>query len=84
VHFVRIISPGEVEMITWERGAGYTLACGTGACAAVVIGRQQGLLDPRVEVSLPGGELVIEWQGEDTPVMMSGPAESVFEGSIEL
>jgi diaminopimelate epimerase len=84
VGFMQRLDRQHIKLRVYERGAGETLACGTGACAAVVIGRQQGLLDPRVEVSLPGGELVIEWQGEDTPVMMSGPAESVFEGSIEL
>jgi diaminopimelate epimerase len=84
VGFMQWLDRRHIKLRVYERGAGETLACGTGACAAVVAGRLQGLLDPRVEVGLPGGELVIEWQGEDTPVMMSGPAETVFEGTIEL
>jgi diaminopimelate epimerase len=84
VGFMQRLDRRHIKLRVYERGAGETLACGTGACAAVVAGRLQGLLDPRVQVSLPGGELVVEWQGEDTPVMMSGPAETVFEGTIEL
>ena len=61
-----------------------TLACGTGACAAVVAGRQQGWLDDKVSVILPGGELQIVWLGGDEPVMMTGPAVSVFEGELNL
>jgi len=84
VGFMQWLDRQHIKLRVYERGAGETLACGTGACAAVVVGRLQGLLEQRVEVSLPGGELVIEWQGEDAPVMMSGPAETVFEGGIEL
>ena len=68
----------------YERGAGETLACGTGACAAVAAGIRLGLLDARVEVETRGGTLTIEWQGGDAPVLMTGPAETVFEGEIEL
>ena len=68
----------------FERGAGETLACGTGACAAVVAGIRLGLLDARVEVETRGGTLTIEWAGGDAPVLMTGPAETVFEGEIEL
>jgi diaminopimelate epimerase len=68
----------------FERGAGETLACGTGACAAVVAGQIQGWLDDTVTVTLPGGELVIRWQGGDNPLYMTGPATTVFEGKIEL
>jgi diaminopimelate epimerase len=84
VGFVQRLDREHIRLRVYERGAGETLACGTGACAAVVVGRLQGLLEPRVEVGLPGGKLVIVWQGEDTAVMMSGPAQSVFEGTIEL
>ncbi|MFG1489282.1 diaminopimelate epimerase, partial [Oceanospirillum sp. HFRX-1_2] len=63
---------------------GETLACGTGACAAVVAGRLQGLLNEVVEVHLPGGTLKIQWSGEGAPVMMTGPAARVFEGQIYL
>jgi diaminopimelate epimerase len=68
----------------YERGAGETLACGTGACAAVAVGRQRGLLDATVEVRLPGGTLRVRWSGEGEPVWMTGPAQTVFEGSVDL
>jgi diaminopimelate epimerase len=68
----------------YERGAGETLACGTGACAAVVAGVERGVLDREVTVTARGGDLGISWAGEGKPVMMTGPAESVFEGEIEL
>jgi len=82
--FMQRLDRRHIKLRVYERGTGETLACGTGACAAVVAGRLLGLLDAQVRVDLPGGELVIQWQGEDTPVMMSGPAEAVFEGTIEL
>jgi diaminopimelate epimerase len=68
----------------FERGSGETMACGSGACAAVVAGCLRGLLDSRVDVELKGGRLVIEWQGEGAPVMMEGPTASVFEGQLRL
>jgi diaminopimelate epimerase len=68
----------------WERGAGETLACGTGACAAVVAGRLRGLLDEKVAVTVRGGTLAISWGGEGQPVMMTGPAVRVFDGEIDL
>jgi diaminopimelate epimerase len=77
-------SPGEIDLRVYERGAGETLACGTGACAAVVSGRLQGLLDETVRVHLRGGDLVISWKGEGQPVWMTGPAMEVYEGNIEL
>jgi diaminopimelate epimerase len=73
-----------MRLRVWERGTGETLACGTGACAAVVWGRLLGWLDERVEVQLRGGRLVVSWQGEGTPVWMTGPAVTVYEGQIEL
>jgi diaminopimelate epimerase len=82
--FLQVIDPGQVRLRVFERGAGETLACGTGACAAVAVGRRLGLLGERVRVALPGGDLVIEWPGESRPVWMTGPAVSVFEGEIEL
>ena len=82
--FMQILSPDHIRLRVYERGTGETLACGTGACGAVVTGRIQGLLAAEVRVSLRGGDLVIEWDGERQPVWMSGPAETVFEGSIEL
>lgn len=82
--FMEVVDRGHIRLRVYERGAGETLACGTGACAAVAVGRQQGLLDAKVRVDLAGGTLQIEWQGEGQPVMMTGPAATVFEGVIEL
>jgi diaminopimelate epimerase len=82
--FMQVVDPGHIRLRVHERGAGETLACGTGACAATVVGRRMGLLDPRVTVSLPGGNLVIDWKGDGEPVWMTGPAVRVFEGEIEL
>jgi diaminopimelate epimerase len=82
--FLQIVDRGHVRLRVYERGVGETLACGTGACAAVVAGRVRGLLDERVRVSLPGGDLQIAWRGDSDPVWMTGPASSVFEGSIDL
>jgi diaminopimelate epimerase len=82
--FLQVVSRGAVRLRVWERGAGETLACGTGACAAVAAGIRLGLLDPRVDVETRGGGLTIEWQGAAEPVLMTGPAETVFEGEIEL
>jgi diaminopimelate epimerase len=82
--YLQVLDRGHVRLRVWERGAGETLACGSGACAAVVAGRTRGLLDATVEVSLPGGGLTIRWEGEGEPVWMTGPAVTVYEGSIDL
>lgn len=85
--FMQIVSRSEIRLRVWERGAGETLACGTGACAAVVAGIRQGWLDEAVEVHTRGGRLRIEWamsQGLDAPVRMTGPATRVFEGEIDI
>ena len=84
IGFLQILDRTHVRLRVFERGSGETLACGSGACAAVVAGCLRGLLDSRVEVELRGGKLVIEWQGEGSPVMMEGPATSVFEGQLRL
>ena len=84
VGFMEIIDRRNVKLRVFERGVGETLACGTGACAAMVAGQVQGLLDQHVTVELPGGKLLIEWRGEGHPVMMTGPATTVFEGQIQL
>jgi diaminopimelate epimerase len=84
VGFMQIVSRDEINLRVFERGAGETLACGTGACAAVVSARLRDLVDSPVKVNLPGGSLSIEWQGEGHPVMMTGPATTVFEGQIAL
>ena len=80
--FMQVVSPQEVRLRVYERGAGETLACGTGACAAVVAGIQQGWLSRRVDVHTRGGMLTIEWT--TTSVLMTGPTQTVFEGEIEL
>ena len=82
--FMQVLSSSEIALRVYERGAGETYACGTGACAAVVSGIQRGLLDERVNVKVRGGELVISWSGDNNPVWMTGPAVAVFEGVIEL
>ncbi len=84
IGFMQVIDRTEVRLRVFERGAGETMACGSGACAAVVAGRLRGLLDERVRVYLPGGYLQIEWRGEGEPLLMSGPATTVFEGQISL
>ncbi|XZG70192.1 diaminopimelate epimerase [Chitinibacteraceae bacterium HSL-7] len=84
VGFLQVVARDSVRLRVFERGAGETLACGTGACAAVVAGIRQGLLDACVHVTTRGGELTIAWQGEGHPVMMTGPAVTVFEGEIAL
>ncbi|WP_310609943.1 diaminopimelate epimerase [Limnohabitans sp.] len=82
--FMQVLNRSEVRLRVFERGAGETLACGTGACAAVVTGIRWGLLDPRVTVQTHGGTLTIEWQGGDTSVRMTGPATTVFQGEITI
>ncbi len=82
--FMHIMNPHEIRLRVYERGTGETLSCGTGACAAVVSGIQLGLLQSPVLVHARGGKLNIEWLGENMPVMMTGDAEIVFEGSIEI
>jgi diaminopimelate epimerase len=82
--FMQIIDRNSIRLRVFERGAGETLACGTGACAAVVAGILRGLLDSSVKVSTKGGDLRIAWQGERSSVEMTGPAVTVFEGEIDL
>ncbi|UJP02825.1 MAG: diaminopimelate epimerase [Nitrosomonas sp.] len=84
VGYLQVMDRTHIKLRVFERGAGETLACGTGACAAVVAGINLGLLDHRVKVSTRGGELTISWQGNDEPVWMTGPAVTVFEGEINL
>ena len=87
VEFVRVDSPSHVTMRVWERGAGETLACGTGACAVAVASRLLRGTEEEVTVSLPGGDLLVEWQGsleKEAPVFMTGPALRVFDGEIEI
>ncbi len=83
VEFVKVLNPEEVKMRVWERGAGATLACGTGACAAAVAGSLNGLTEKRVKVHLPLGSLLIEWAA-DNHLYMTGPAEEVFTGNFPV
>lgn len=84
VGFMQIVSPNHVRLRVYERGVGETLACGTGACAAVVVGRVWGELLEKVKVDLPGGQLLIHWAGPGHSVRMTGPAVTVFEGVVAL
>jgi diaminopimelate epimerase len=84
IGFMEVVGRDHIRLRVFERGVGETRACGTGACAAVVAGRLQGLLDKKVNVDLPGGRLRISWPGEGESVTMTGPATRVFEGWIEL
>jgi len=80
--FIQVVQPDYLKMRVWERGAGPTLACGTGACAALVAGVLSDRCNRRATVELPGGSLEIEWSAPDQPVMMTGPAEKVFSGAL--
>ncbi|MFA9275508.1 MAG: diaminopimelate epimerase [Candidatus Aquirickettsiella gammari] len=82
--FMQVNDPHHIELRVYERGAGETLACGTGACAAVVSGIQRGVLQSPVEVRMRGGDLQIAWEGKGQAVFLSGPAVAVFEGEIEI
>ena len=80
--FMQILQRDEIRLCVFERGAGETQACGTGACAAVAIGRMRGLLDEQVTTHLRGGDLSIQWSGEGQALLMTGPATTVFQGTI--
>ncbi|MDO9601642.1 MAG: diaminopimelate epimerase [Rhodocyclaceae bacterium] len=82
--FMEVVDRHAIRLRVYERGAGETLACGTGACAAVAVGIRRGLLDSPVQVATSGGELTIAWGGMGQPVLMTGPAVTVFTGEIEL
>jgi diaminopimelate epimerase len=81
--FLQIVDAAHAKLRVFERGAGETLACGSGACGAMAVGRLWGLLGAQVEMSLRGGKLALQWEGGDAPLWMTGPAQTVFEGSIE-
>lgn len=84
VGFLQIVDRSTIRLRVYERGVGETEACGSGACAAVIAGRLRGLLDERVQVQLPGGTLIVRWPGEGQMVQLTGPAQLVYEGQIEL
>lgn len=83
VGFLQVVDSGHAKLRVYERGAGETLACGSGACAAMAVGRLWGMLGPVVEMQLRGGTLRLEWQGEGQPLYMTGPAVTVYQGEIE-
>ena len=82
--YMQVVDRLHIRLRVYERGVGETLACGSGACAAVVAGRQRGMLDDTVKVVLPGGTLTVSWEGEGKPVRLAGPAVTVFEGTLDL
>jgi diaminopimelate epimerase len=84
VGFMQIKHAGQIRLRVFERGVGETLACGTGACAAVAVGRSLGLLGPEVEVRVPGGTLSVHWPGPGQPIWLTGPAKQAFEGHVEI
>jgi diaminopimelate epimerase len=84
VEFVEVVSPRHVRQRTWERGAGETLACGSGACATAVVSMLRGVAERRLRVELRGGDLEIAWAGAGASVFMTGPAATVFTGSVEV
>jgi diaminopimelate epimerase len=84
VEFVEVLSKKEIEIKVWERGVGPTLACGTGACAAVVASSLNGKTGRKVKANLPGGKLTVEWSQDDNHVYMAGPAETVYEGTVTV
>jgi diaminopimelate epimerase len=83
VGFLEIVAPDHVRLRVFERGVGETQACGTGACAAVAIGRRHGPLAEEVRVDLPGGRLIVQWPGPGSEIWLTGPAETAFEGTVE-
>ncbi|HKE93120.1 MAG TPA: diaminopimelate epimerase [Povalibacter sp.] len=84
VGFMEVVSRNHIRLRVFERGVGETQACGTGACAAVAAGRRLGLLDAEVAVDAPGGRMIVHWEGPGTHVWMTGPAETVFQGTVEV
>lgn len=84
VEFMEIVDPRHIRLRVYERGTGETRACGTGACAAVAVGRRHGVLDEEVVVDLPGGRLTVHWPGMDESIWMTGPAETSFEGTVQI
>jgi diaminopimelate epimerase len=84
VGFLEIVAPEHVRLRVFERGVGETRACGTGACAAVAVGRRHGPLAEEVNVDVPGGRLIVRWPGPGEPIWLTGPAETAFTGQVEL
>jgi diaminopimelate epimerase len=84
VGFMEVVNPKHIRLRVYERGAGETLACGTGACGAVAIGRRWGLLNEEVQVDAPGGRMIVRWDGPGQVLWLTGPAVKVFEGTVEI
>jgi len=84
VGFMELVSPTHIKLRVFERGVGETLACGTGACAAVAVGRRLGLLQEEVQVDAPGGRMIVRWPGPGEPLWLTGPAVTVFEGTVDV
>jgi diaminopimelate epimerase len=84
VGFMEVVSPNHIRLRVFERGVGETQACGTGACAAVAVGRRLGLLEDEVKVTAPGGTMTVKWGGPGERLWLIGPATKVFEGTIDL
>jgi diaminopimelate epimerase len=84
VGFMEVIARDHIRLRVFERGVGETQACGTGACAAVAVGRRWGLLDAEVRVDAPGGRMTVRWEGPGKHLWLTGPAVSVYEGTIDL
>jgi diaminopimelate epimerase len=84
VGFMEVVSPTRIRLRVFERGVGETQACGTGACAAVAVGRQLGRLQEEVQVDAPGGSMIVRWPGPGEPLWLTGPAVSVYEGTVDI
>jgi len=84
VEFMEVVTPRHIRLRVHERGTGETLACGTGACGAVAVGRRHGLLEEEVKVDLRGGQLIVSWAGDGRHIWLTGPTETAFEGRFEL
>jgi diaminopimelate epimerase len=84
VGFMEVVSPTHIRLRVFERGVGETQACGTGACAAVAVGRQLGRLQEEVQVDAPGGSMIVRWPGPGEPLWLTGPAVSVYEGTVDI
>jgi diaminopimelate epimerase len=84
VGFMEVVGPKHIRLRVYERGVGETQACGTGACAAVAVGRRLGLLEEEVQVDAPGGRMIVRWPGPGERLWLTGPAVSVFEGTATV
>jgi len=84
VGFLEIVAPDHVRLRVFERGVGETRACGTGACAAMAVGRRHGPLAEEVNVDVPGGRMIVRWPGPGEPIWLTGPAETAFAGQVEV